>query len=242
MFQKILTSALFAGVAAGLIAALLQFWLVTPVLLEGEEYETGAKSHYAGVLVINEAEGNGSEGAAEEAEEAEEEEAENPRARHGMTAAVNVITFTGFGLILVAGFALASQFGATVTARSGIIWGLAGFIAVQLAPSAGLYPELPGTPAADVVLRQYWWVTTVVATVVGLAFIAFGKAPWLPLAGVALMAAPHVIGAPHLDGYAGVAPPELAALFVARTLAVGCAAWAVLGCIAGHFWSRAQAA
>lgn len=243
MFQKILTSALFAGVAAGLIAALLQFWLVTPVLLEGEAYETGSKSHYAGVLVINEAEGNGSaptEGS--DGHAAEEEAEDNALARHGMTAAVNMITYTGFGLILVAGFALAAQFGVAVSAKSGLVWGLAGFIAVQLAPAAGLYPELPGTPAADVVLRQYWWITTVVATVVGLAFIAFGTGLWLPLAGFALILAPHVIGAPHLDGYAGVAPPELAALFVARTLAVGCMAWALLGFVAGHFWSQSRSA
>ena len=47
MPMKLLTSAVFAGVAAGLIAALLQFTFVAPSLLEGELYESGAKVHFA---------------------------------------------------------------------------------------------------------------------------------------------------------------------------------------------------
>ena len=47
MTRNLLTSALFAGVAAGLIAALLQFVYVIPALLEGELYESGARVHFA---------------------------------------------------------------------------------------------------------------------------------------------------------------------------------------------------
>ena len=42
MFSRILTSAVFAGAAAGLIAALLQLFFVQPVLLHAELYESGA--------------------------------------------------------------------------------------------------------------------------------------------------------------------------------------------------------
>ena len=55
MTTRLFTSALFAGLIAGLIAVLLQFTLVEPLILEGEEYETGNKSHFGGVLVLNEA-------------------------------------------------------------------------------------------------------------------------------------------------------------------------------------------
>ena len=44
MLGRIVTSALFAGFAAGLIAALLQLALVQPVLLEAEQFETGART------------------------------------------------------------------------------------------------------------------------------------------------------------------------------------------------------
>lgn len=233
MLKQIFTSALFAGIAAGLISALLQFWLVTPVLLEGEAYETGAKNHFAGVLIVE-----GEDPAPVEIEEETPPTTSELLTRHGMTVAVNVIVFTGFALILVAGIATAASSGYEVTAKTGIIWGLAGFIAIQLAPAAGLYPELPGTPAADVFLRQMWWITTVVATVVGLGLIAFGNRAFWMVLGAGFIAAPHIIGAPHLEFYAGVAPPELSALFVSRTLAVACASWAIMGGVAGAVWQR----
>ncbi|MBS9715434.1 CbtA family protein [Pseudohalocynthiibacter aestuariivivens] len=237
MTLKLLSSAVFAGFAAGLIAVLLQFWLVTPLLLEGEEYETGAKTHFEGVLVVVEdSEGNIVAPEEEAAEVAEEEE--NLMARHATTFFMNMVVFSGFGLILVAGFALAAQFGHQVTFHSGMVWGLAGFIAVQLAPAAGLYPELPGTPADNVVLRQYWWMTTVVTTITGIAFVVFGRGLVYIVIGAALLAAPHIIGAPHLPYYAGFAPPELSALFVSRTLFVMMIAWVVLGGVAGYFWHR----
>ena len=46
MTKHLLTSALFAGVVTGLIAALLQFHFVIPLLLEGELYEAGARIHF----------------------------------------------------------------------------------------------------------------------------------------------------------------------------------------------------
>jgi predicted cobalt transporter CbtA len=55
---------------------------------------------------------------------------------------------------------------------------------------------------------------------------------------VALLALPHVIGAPEIEGYYGVAPPEVAGAFAARVLGVGLAVWACLGWTAGFFWSR----
>lgn len=60
------------------------------------------------------------------------------------------------------------------------------------------------------------------------------------VAGAALMAAPHVVGAPLPPAHGGVAPPELAALFSSRSLAVGAMVWAVLGGVAGMLWEREE--
>lgn len=238
MLKNIFASALFAGLAAGLLSALLQFWLVTPLIIEGEEYETGAKSHFAGVLIVEDEPAEVSE---HEMEDEQEPTLSETLTRHSMTVGVNVVVFTGFALILVAGFATASTTGHVINAKSGIIWGLAGFVAVQLAPAAGLFPELPGTPAEDVYLRQMWWITTVVASIVGLALIAFGNKAYLMILGAVFLATPHIIGAPHLSFYGGVAPPELAALFVSRSLFVACATWAILGGVAGTVWQKQTA-
>ena len=67
--------------------------------------------------------------------------------------------------------------------------------------------------------------------------IGYGRGIAPLLVAVLLLAAPHVIGAPEAEQYWGVAPPELAATFAARVLGVGLAVWAVLGLLAGHFWS-----
>ncbi|MGV8769566.1 CbtA family protein, partial [Pseudomonas aeruginosa] len=55
-----------------------------------------------------------------------------------------------------------------------LLWGLAGYAVFCLAPSLGLTTELPGTAAADLVQRQYWWIATAAATAVGLALLVIG--------------------------------------------------------------------
>jgi len=159
-----------------------------------------------------------------------------------MTLGFNIVTFTGFAFLLVAGFALADRAGHTVTEKQGLIWGLCAFIAIQLAPAVGLPPELPGTPAAAVELRQVWWIATVLATGIGIAMIAFGANLMALGTGLVLILLPHIIGAPHLDTYFGVAPPELSAHFVGLSLGSAAVAWTLLGFIAATLWVRSQEA
>ena len=64
--------------------------------------------------------------------------------------------------------------------------------------------------------------------------------PREPLLAVLLLA-PHVIGAPEPEVFTGPVPTELGALFAARAFGVGMAAWALVGCFAGHFWSSQTA-
>lgn len=237
MTARLFTSALFAGLIAGLIAVLLQYSLMEPLILEGEEYETGNKSHFAGVLVLNE-DGESAEQAAAREDAGEEEEDENLFKRFALAFFADFTTFVGYGFVLVAGFAIAQRFGVHVSTKDALLWGIAGYIATQMAPGIGLPPELPGTPAARLEDRQMWWIATVVATAVGLGFLAYGKSLLFAAFGVLLLVAPHVLGAPHLDWYAGVAPPELSGEYVARSLAVGMIVWMVLGLAAGYFWNR----
>jgi hypothetical protein len=58
--------------------------------------------------------------------------------------------------------------------RQGLIWGLGGFVAFNLASALGLPPDLPGTEVASLEARQIWWLATVVLTSVGLAMLVFG--------------------------------------------------------------------
>lgn len=224
MIARLLTSGVLAGAMAGLLAALLQFYFVIPVLLEGELFETGAMVHFAD---------NGSPQS-----DRTDVGLSGEFGRHALTVGFNMLGYAGFGLLLVALMALAEQRGlADISPRQGLIWGLAGFIAVQLAPAIGLPPELPGTVGAEIGPRQSWWMATIISSAIGLWCLAFIKSP-LALIGVAFLLAPHVIGAPHLDAYWGVAPPELAAEFATLSLGAAAAGWTILGFAAAWLWSR----
>ena len=136
--------------------------------------------------------------------------------RDGLSVLFTTLIYTGYALILVAAMALAEDRGFRVAVRQGLLWGLAGFVAVQFAPAVGLPPELPGSAAADMGLRQAWWFGTVGATAAGIALIAFGKGWTARGIAAALILAPHVVGAPHPETFAGPVPPELAGMFAGR--------------------------
>jgi cobalt transporter subunit CbtA len=254
MIRKMLASASFAGVAAGLLAALLHFAFVQKSILLAEEYETGALSHFQSAAPAAHDHDAGSAAAGHEVgghdhagQDAAGHDHGSPGAepsafqRNALTGLFSILVYTAYALILVAGFGLAMAFGRRIGASEGLFWGIAGFAAFQLAPALGLAPELPGTPAADLAARQVWWWGTVLSTATGIALMAFGRGVLHAGLGVALLAAPHLIGAPHLETFSGVAPPELAATFAARVLGVGLAVWAVLGWTAGALWSRETA-
>jgi cobalt transporter subunit CbtA len=229
MITRLISSALFAGFTAGLAAALLHLVFIQPLLLEAELYEAGKLVHF-GV--------NGSGVAAGEA--AKLLSGPMDWSRDGLTVLFITMIYTSYGLLLVAGFALAESRGITVTARSGLIWGIAVFAALQLAPSFGLAPELPGMSAAGLHHRQLWWYATVTATAGGLALISFGSGRVAWTAAIVLIALPHLVGVPHPEVMQGPTPPELSALFATRSLGASFAACSLLGLAAGYFWQVPQ--
>lgn len=95
--------------------------------------------------------------------------------------------------------------------------------------------------AAEITQRQIWTVGTTVATMLGISAIVFGtkRAHWA--VGLVVLAFPHIIGAPHPEAFGGTVPPELAAEFAARSLAVGSVGWITLGVLAAYFWLKENA-
>jgi cobalt transporter subunit CbtA len=238
MLVRIIGCALLAGVVAGGLSAVLQQALVIPVLLEAETYESGEVVHFGGAAAAPAAEhSHASDAGHSDSAEAAHDHGEGGEGlqRHVVTGVMTVAINVGFAMLLVAAFYARD---AQPDWRRGMIWGLCGFVAFMAAPSAGLAPELPGTAAADLESRQVWWVLTAVLAIAGLWLIAFVRTPWALPAAVAAFAIPHVVGAPHPEGWVGSAPPELAAEFAARVLAVGLVSWAVLGAVAAWAWGR----
>jgi len=222
MIQRLLFSGLFAGAAAGLIVGLLQLVFVQPVLLHAELYETGALVHFGTGDVVS----------------AHPELPGLDAVRDGLSIVFTMMVYTGYAMLMLAVMSIAEDRGAVLNGRTGLLWGVAGFIVFHLAPGFTLAPEVPGVATADVVARQFWWFATVASAAIALWLIAFGRG-WVAW-GIAavLLAAPHLIGAPEPSQFAGPVPTEIGALFAARAFGVGLAAWVLLGCFAGYFWQR----
>jgi len=255
MTYRMLASGLIAGFAAGLFAALLHFAFIQPALLVGELYEQGKIVHSTSAgssasdnhLMPGHAEPATTAPATSDQPQAAPVDGHEDHAaaegetptwkRNTLTVLFTGLTYAAYGLFLAAGFGLVGTWGYEVTPVRGILWGLCGFLAFHLAPALGLPPELPGTIAADLRLRQIWWLSTVLATGGALAILASGRGGvlgWI-LAG-ALLAAPHGIGAPQAERFWGVAPPELGALFATRALGVALLSWLALGWLAARMW------
>ncbi len=230
MTKHLLVSGLLAGFVVALLATLLQFAFLEGNILLAERYETGELQYFAGA-------GHADDSATVEPHTQPGEE--TPFwLRQASTALTMIITYCGYGLVLAAGIAAANHFGKPVRRPEGLLWGLAGFAAFSLAPAMGLEPELPGIEAADLAARQFWWMLSAGATAAGLALMAYGTGVMPRLAAVALLAIPHIIGAPQLTELTGILPPELSARHAARSLGVGLVAWVSLGGLVQWLWSR----
>lgn len=237
MLGRMLLAGVLAGIAAGAIVSVVQTHTTTPLILAAEKYETGAlpaapaarRSQMEPASLPAGGRGEGGGKTAWEPEDGLE------RTFH--TVLANALTGVGCGLLLVAAFALSRR---PVNRRRGVLWGLAGFAVFSLAPALGLPPELPGMGAgvADLGERQIWWSATVLATGIGLALIVFAKRAALKGLGGVLLAAPHLVGAPHPEHLAGLVPAELAADFVVASLLTSALFWTALGGIAGHLYAK----
>ncbi|RUS63307.1 cobalt transporter [Pseudorhodobacter sp. E13] len=239
MIQRMVTSALIAGFVAGLLAALLHFAFVQQYILLGEQYESGALTHFNTPAPVAEHSDHAATAEHDHGTHSHDgDAAPTGLTRNALTVLFAGLIYVAYALLLTAGFGLAQSFGILIDARKGLLWGIAGFFSFQLAPAIGLAPELPGTIAADLTARQIWWWGTVLATGTGLALLAYGKDYIATVAAVVLLAAPHVIGAPLPDAYWGSAPPEVGAIFSARVLGTALVVWAVLGWLAGQLWAK----
>ena len=166
--------------------------------------------------------------------------AENWAPRNGAertfyTAVSNIVTAIAFSMMLVAVFLLR---GKTVDMNSGILWGTAGFAAFTLAPALGLAPELPGMTAAALESRQVWWIVTVIASVICIGLFTESKTILPKIVALALLAAPHLIGAPHPFLFESNVPAELSAQFAVATLVTSAFFWLVLGGTSGYLYKK----
>lgn len=238
MFKRIAQTAGFAGLLAAIVLTLLQSLWVTPLILQAESYESSAPAEE---IVVAEHSHAGatpehSHAAAGHSHDAEAWAPEDGWQRTLATGLSNLVVAVGFALMLAGLFTLRAP-GQT---WQGLPWGLGGFAAFSLAPSAGLPPELPGTAAAELLLRQYWWIGTAVATAAGLGLLAFARHWALRIVGLVILTIPHLIGAPQPEVHSSLAPEALEHEFILASLLTNALFWSALGLAAAWFYSRPQ--
>jgi len=217
MFRRIATAAALAGLVSGLLLTAIQRVSIEPMIRDAELREEAAAATKQSAAQPADAHAHAAWEPANAAE------------RLFATAAANIVIATGFALLVAAAMTLRGAEGW----RAGAIYGLAGFAALFVAPSLGLPPELPGSAAAALDARQLWWAGTALATGAGLAIAAFCTSPLLRVLGVALLIAPHAIGAPHLAEPSSIHSAEAARRFVGSTYAANAVLWLVIGAMVG---------
>jgi cobalt transporter subunit CbtA len=239
MFRRLLLAALIAGACAGLVASALQMIKVWPLILEAETYENAAPAahaHAPGTPATH-------DHAAAAPGQAEAWEPENGVERISYTVLFNLLAGIGFALLLNGALGVRQALGGNsrIDPRTGMLWGLAGFACFAFAPALGLPPEPPGMVAADLALRQTWWIATALATALGLGLCAFAPARVMKGMGVLILLAPHLVGAPHPAEHGGAVPPALAANFAMASLLTAAVFWIVLGGVSGWLQRRLAA-
>lgn len=234
MFRRVFLAAILAGVAAGLFCSLIQHLRVTPYILAAETFEAASppRAHAS----AGHAHGQTGTDSPSPAATAEPWAPADGHERLLYTVLANLVVSTGFALALAGASLL---LGVPVTMANGALWGLCGFLALSLAPSAGLPPELPGMTGADLWSRQIWWWFTAAMTAGGLALVAKrSSAPYLAFSAL-LIALPHIIGAPNAPEHESNVPAHLASGFVSNALATAAVLWVSLGLALGFINERA---
>ena len=232
-FRNIVVVAAIAGAIAGLGMTVAQQLTTVPLILKAEVYEQ------QGAAAPGHSHGNAAAPAhSHDAAGGEEADGWAPAdgfERTFFSVAANIVTGIGFALLLLAVSELA---GGIAGWRQGVFWGLAGFAVFTLAPGLGLPPELPAMPAAELGARQLWWVATVASTALALALLFYGRSLIAVIFAVALLVAPHLVGAPQPPSYATPIPEGLHHSFIVAVVLTTLLFWVLLGGLAGLFRRR----
>lgn len=234
MIRNLFAAAFLAALCAGLFTAAIQHFRVTPLILHAEQFEGDAgHSHGAEpVATTDHAHAAGTPEHNHDVAAAAEWAPQDGLERTAYTTLATVLAAAGFALLVGAVSMFANI---PITFGNGFLWGFACFLTFSLAPAYGLAPELPGMPVGDLAARQLWWVGTALATGAACLLLAKTRASWSLAVAVALVVAPHIIGAPATPDQPSAVPAHLATQFAAITLGTSLVFWLLLGTLFGRF-------
>src|SRR3981189_638866 len=170
LFRSIVFSAVVAGLVVGTAATVAQPFGTVPLIQKAETYEhapQAAARNTPGMTAVHQHAGHDHGMAAWEPRDGLE--------RNSFTAAANILTATGFALVLAGIYALR---GRPVTWHEGLLWGLGGFIVFTVAPGLGGPTGVSTFEGAAVEAPQIWWAAA------GLGLLVFRRTAWAAILGL----------------------------------------------------------
>ncbi len=216
VLSRVLMVGLLAGLIAGLAIAALQHVTTTPLIRAAEVYETAQHNHETAA-----------------APEAPAWEPAEGFERTAATSIATVATTVGYAFILLALLLAANE---PIEPKRAMSWGVCAFLATGLATGLGLAPQLPGAAETDLVGRQLWWLSTAALTGGGLYALLRLEPLFAKLAGLVMIVAPHIVGAPQPATPESTVPAELAARFAAASLTLHALTWILAALLVGVLW------
>lgn len=214
-FRRLIFVAVCAGGLAGLGVAGLHQLTTVPLILAAESFESNEPGHAH-----------------------LEPHAWKPQTgfqRITATAVTDILAGIAFALILVAIWGWQDV---KIDPWRGALWGIGGFLAVNVAPSLGLPPELPGSQTAALPARQLWWIVTVILTAASLSGLLLAKSIGVRLLALGGLLLPHLVGAPQPAVTDTLLPGELLTRFHVAVLGTSAAFWLVLGGLSGWLMAK----
>jgi cobalt transporter subunit CbtA len=215
MVFRTISTALVAGLLAGVCLFLIQRASTLPLIHIAETYENPSS-----------------------AESALDAFAKEPL-RSLSTLLGDVFVAIGFGLILTGIYAASGKDGWL----QGLLFGLGGFATFHLAPSMLTPPALPGMQVAPLILRQTGWLMMTISAMMGLVLL-FYFTGLARLAGILFFVIAATVFRFLLPISPATTPSHSLALldrvFVMRTLASLLVFWLILGIVSGYLFARAR--
>ena len=210
-----LSTALVAGVLAGLCLFVLQRSLTLPLIRSAETFEKTGGLESSDAFAME-------------------------PLRSISTALGDVLMAIGFGLIVAGIYTVIGSGGW----KPGLLIGLAGFVTFDMAPALVVPAAVPGMEVASLSLRQTAWLVAVGSAAMGIILFFF-LSGLARLFGLLFFVVPGVVFRLLVRlGTPSTPVPSLASIdraFVTRTLGVMLVFWLILGALSGSLFARAQA-
>jgi predicted cobalt transporter CbtA len=215
-FSRFVLAVFVSGIVAGLLVTSVHRWQITPML------ETAAAT---------------TPGEARANESSTPAATKTPRQTRHFGGALVLNTVAGLAAACLLVSLISLHGGASWL--TGLLWGLAGFLAFFLYPSLGMPPKLPASLAGSFGDQSGWWWLAASCASVSMALVLLQPRWLFRIVGLLLLAVPFVAGLPDAGPQTAWPVPDALALRFYWSLALASLLfWLALGVLAAGLFGQ----